>query len=307
MKKILAVVFAAAFFFVLTVLAVSAQEENLDLNMNGINDTIESAIAGSPEVSSLVDQMNAGVNVDSDRLLDALQNVEGLDVDQFLQGLQGLDENDGLVGKLASVLGPNSNGLSGILSKLGESFSGFAGSLDIGGNSGGSGISSVFGGLLNGLGDLTGVSPTTPTQAPTVHTTASSYTLTAVTPYTQAATPSTYTYTYSNSVSTYTPAATVPAVTVNVAQYTVPYTAATTAPVFTTASVSAASYTEYPGILAEPTATMPAYDMSAFPVSEASATETTAKKRSGWKKAVGAVLVLGAFAGIAAVVIKKSM
>ena len=299
MKKIVALFCAALFFFCLTGLAASAQSTGGDLNLNGISDALENAVESSPEISSLVDQMNQGVEISSDRLLDALKNIEGLDVDQLLQGLNGLDENDGLLGRLASILGPNSNGLSGVLSQLGEQFSGLSGSLDLGG----SGAGNALGGLLGGGLSLPSLSGAATTAAPTVHTTASAYTQSAVTPYTPSQVP-TYTYTYSSSVSTYTPVAGVPAATANYNQYTVPYVAATTVPATTDAAE-----TTFPAILdAEPTATVPAVTaVVAVPVAEDSSAAAQAKKSSGWKKAVGAVLVLGAFGGIAAVVIKKSM
>ena len=299
MKKIFALLCAAAFFFTLTGIAATAQDPTEDLDLNGISDAIESAVENSPEISSLVDQMNQGAEISSERLMEALRGIEGLDIDQFLQGLQGLDENDGLLGKLASVLGPNSNGLSGILSQLGESFSGLSGSLDLGG----SGAGNVLGGLFSGLPGIGSTAATT--QTPTVHTTASAYTQPAVAPYTPAVTPSTYTYSYSQSVSTYTPAVTYPAASVDYNQYTVPYTPATTVPATTAPITESVPATVVPAV--EPSATVPVSDYVAMPISEATPAQATAKKSSGWKKAVGAVLVLGAFAGIAAVVIKKSM
>ena len=307
MKKVIAIICAAAVFLALTVccVSVSAQESPSVPDLNDVSSMIEGAVQDSPEVSSLVDQMNQGVEISSDTLLEALRGIEGFDVDQLLQGLDGLDENDGLLGKLSSLLGPNSNGFSGILSQLGESFSGLnGGALDLGG----SGAGSVLGGLLSGLGDLTGLSGSgESTQAPTVHTTASAYTQPAVAPYTPSVTPSTYTYTYSSSVSTYTPAVSYPAASVNYNQYTVPYTA-TTVPA-TTVPVTTEPASTVPAVVQTPVATVAASDYIAVPVAAdpAADTQTTARKQNSWKKAVGAVLVLGAFAGIAAVVIKKSM
>ena len=288
-----------ALFLTLTGIAASAQESPVSLDPEGISEAIESAVEKSPEVSSLVDQLNQGAEVSSERLLEALKGIDGLNIDQFLQGLEGLDEDDGLLGKLASVLGPNSNGLSGILSQLGESFSGLSGSLDLGG----SGAGNVLGGLLSGLPGIGSTASTT--QTPTVHTTASAYTQPAVAPYTPAVTPSTYTYSYSQSVSTYTPAVSYPAASVDYNQYTVPYTPATTVPATTAPVSESVPAAVVPAV--EPSATVPVSDYVAMPVSEATPAQATAKKSSGWKKAVGAVLVLGAFAGIAAVVIKKSM
>ncbi|MBQ6019841.1 MAG: hypothetical protein IJL26_06640 [Clostridia bacterium] len=298
MKKTIAILCAAAFFLALTVfsVSVSAQESVSVPDLSDVSNMIDGAVQNSPEVSSLVDQLNQGVDISSDRLLEALRGIEGLDVDRLLQGLNGLDEDDGLLGKLSALLGPNSNGLSGLLSQLGESFSGLGGSLDLGG--------SVLGGLLNGLGDLTGLAnPTSTTQAPTVHTTASAYTQPASS-YTPQVTPSTYTYSYSTSVSTYTPPVSYPSASVNYNQYTVPYTPATTVPAISGAVTDPAATTVFSP---EATATVPASEYIAVPVSEIPAAQAEAKKQNGWKKAVGAVLVLGAFAGIAAVVVKKSM
>ncbi|MBR1810420.1 MAG: hypothetical protein IJ766_02065 [Clostridia bacterium] len=272
MKKILYIVFAAMLCVGLLCLSAAAA----DANSNGISDRIEQAVENSPEISSLVDAANNGVAGARDNLLNALQNIDGLDLNVFLQGLEGLDENDGLLGKLASLIGPNSDGLSGILARLGGLFPSNGGSLL-------EGLGNI--GNLGGLGDL--FNGNSATEAPTVHTTAASATQ-VVSPVTA------YTPSYNYSATPYTPSYN--AGSVNLNQYTVPYVPATTLPV----EVTTQAYTA-------PVNDVPAATVAvAMPVNEGQ-TQNQAQKSTNWKKIVGAVLVFGSFAGIAAVVIKKSM
>lgn len=77
-------------------------------------------LAQNPELSSLFAGVGDG-QVNPDALKDALGQIEGLDVDRLLQGLDGLESDDGLLGKLASLIGPDSDGLAGILSGIGNS------------------------------------------------------------------------------------------------------------------------------------------------------------------------------------------
>lgn len=225
-------------------------------------DTDLSALEESPELSSILDEAESGLSTDA--LLDALGQIEGLDLDTLLQGLEGLDEDDGLLGKLSSILGPDSNGLSGILSGLGDLV-----------GTGGSGSGAALESILNQIG---GGSATT--EEPTVHTTAGSYNQNVTIP-------SQYTpnYNYSGGSSSGN--------IINYNQYTGTYTLPAQ---ITVGEVTTQSYTV-------PETTMSNISV-ALPAGEESA---DTEQSANWKKVVGAILVFGSFAGIAAVVIKKSM
>lgn len=227
-------------------------------------DTDLSALEESPELSSILDEAESGLSTDA--LLDALGQIEGLDLDTLLQGLEGLDEDDGLLGKLSSILGPDSNGLSGILSGLGDLV-----------GTGGSGSGAALESILNQIG---GGSGSAATEEPTVHTTAGSYNQNVTIP-------SQYTpnYNYSGGSSSGN--------IINYNQYTGTYTLPAQ---ITVGEVTTQSYTV-------PETTMSNISV-ALPAGEESA---DTEQSANWKKVVGAILVFGSFAGIAAVVIKKSM
>ena len=235
-----------------------------DSSADNESNVLESALEESPELSSILDEAESGLSTDA--LLDALGQIEGLDLDTLLQGLEGLDEDDGLLGKLSSILGPDSNGLSGILSGLGDLV-----------GTGGSGSGAALESILNQIG---GGSGSATTEEPTVHTTAGSYNQNVTIP-------SQYTpnYNYSGGSSSGN--------IINYNQYTGTYTLPAQ---ITVGEVTTQSYTV-------PETTMSNISV-ALPAGEESA---DTEQSTNWKKVVGAILVFGSFAGIAAVVIKKSM
>ena len=248
-----------------------ASAANTDSSLQG---ELEDAILQSPEVSSMLEEAENGVAIDPDALTDALGKIEGLDMDTILQGLEGLDEDDGLLGKLASLIGPESDGFGGVLSDIGGSLGNLLGGL--GGGEGGNPLE----GILGGLGNLGGGVQTT--EAPTVHTTAQSYNQ-------QVTLPSQYTPNYTPNYNTGSSSGGV----INYNQYTSTYTLPAQIP---TSEVTTQSYTV-------PSTTTPVYSI-ALPADGEAAEETGS---TNWKKILGAILIFGSFAGVAAVVIKKSM
>lgn len=228
-------------------------------NTNGIiSDRVEDAISNSPEVSSILDDAANG-NINADALKDALSKIEGIDLDQLMKGLEGLDANDGLLGKISSIIGPDSNGIGGIISGIGS----------LGGSSSGAGSSA--GGIIDSL--INSIMGQNSSSDPTVHTTAASYTqsINNQTIYTP-----NYNYTPNNVGNT-----------VNFNQYTAPVTSVIP-------EITTQTFTEAPSAAQNISVAIPT-------------PEQQTKSKNGWKKAVGAILVFGSFAAIAAVVIKKSM
>ena len=115
MKKALILILTIAVCAGLLCLPAAAANLLQDENENGIADQIENALSNSPEISSLVDAANNGeISLESigSAMMDALRGIEGIDVDRLLGGLEGLDEDDGLLGRLGSLIGPNINGLA---------------------------------------------------------------------------------------------------------------------------------------------------------------------------------------------------
>lgn len=236
-----------------------------------LNSRLEDAVQNSPELSSIIDSAENGNLVDGDALKKALGQLDGINLEQILSGLEGLGEGDGLLGKFSAILGPNSDGLAGIISGIGNGA----------GNIGGSGAANSSGGILeNILNRFSGNNATT--EAPTVHTTANSYNQ-------QIQNPSVYTpnYNFNNSGAGNN--------VINYNQYTGTYTLPTQAAI---GEVTTQAYVT-------PITSAVANNVAiAIP---AGSEQQETKDSSGWKKAVGALLVFCSFAAIAAVVIKKSM
>lgn len=265
MKKIMTGMILLLFTVAAVFMYASAADNSSSFSLQ---DEIESAIQQSPEVSSMLDDAENGVSIDPSALTDALGRIEGLDMDTILQGLEGLDEDDGLLGKLASLIGPESDGFGGVISDIGSGLGNLFGGL------GGNGENPLEG-LLNGLGNL-GNNATT--EAPTVHTTAQSYNQSVTLP--QQYTPN-YNTGSSGGVITYN-------------QYTATYTLPAQIP---TGEVTTQTYTV-------PSTTTPMYSVALPADGE---TDSSQESNTNWKKILGAILVFGSFAGVAAVVIKKSM
>lgn len=226
---------------------------------SSVSSDIKDKIENNPEVSSILDDAANG-NINADKLKDALSQIEGVDLDQLMKGLEGLGPDDGVLGKISSIIGPDSDGLAGIISGIGN----------LGGGSGSGAGSSVEGILNNILNRFSGKT----SENPTVHTTFGSYTegyqnATIYTPN--------YNYTPNNAGNT-----------VNFDQYTAPSVTMAIPEITTQSFTQAAPQTN-------------------GNISVAVPVENKEKSKANWKKAVGAVLVFGSFAGIAAIVIKKSM
>lgn len=250
---------------------------------SGTGEEAEESVKDKVEVNESLSSLFADAaesGIDTDALASALGQVEGLDMSQILQGFEGLDENDGLLGKLGSLIGPDSDGVAGVLAGLfgqGSSQNGTDANGSSGGGLGSLGGNGSGGGILQGILDGLGNSGNTTPNA-TVHTTASSFNQNVTNP------------------TVYVPAIPQQQITQPILDFNQYTTFNYTLPaVITTAEVTTQLYPIENQSNANVSIVMPAGN------------QQEQQKNTNWKKIVGVVLVVAAFGAIAAVVIKKSM